>query len=401
MNLVSFQSQGLIDQLCISTIGVSVKENDNPIGYFGTGLKYAIAIILREGGSVTVWRGLEPLRFASRPVEIRGKVLNLVCMNDVDLGFTTDLGKHWKVWQALREIYCNTKDEGGSAKLGTLAPNADTTTVHVDLQEFAKCFQEIDKYILQTEPLYTGKSAAFHPGPSTGIFYRSIQVSEVNGKPSLFTTNLIASVELTEDRTLKNYWDGCIAVARAILECDDEKFLERWLTAPNEYEEHHMDLDWSSVTPSATFLKVATLLASDPSRPLNKSAITVLTKYEPMPAVQEAILLGSEQAALQHAIGFCHALAYPVDEYPITVVESLGVGMLGKADTKERRIYIARRAFQMGDLTLASTLIEEWAHIKHGLKDCTRDMQNWIFEALVRIGEAYLYERDNKHRRAA
>ena len=396
MNQVSFQSQGLIDPLCISTIGVSVKENENPIGYFGTGLKYAIAIILREGGEVTIWRGLEPLRFATRPVEIRGKTLNLVCMNDVDLGFTTDLGKHWKVWQALREIYCNTKDENGTSKLGTHAPSAGTTTVYVELQEFAKCFQQIDKYILQTEPLYVGKNAAFHAGPSGGIFYRSIQVAEVDGRPSLFTTNLLSPVELTEDRTLKNYYDGAIAIARAILECDDEKFLERWLTASSDYEEHHRDLDWGSMTPSATFLRVARRIASDPSRPLNKSAITVLTKHEPMPAVQEAVMLGSEQAALHRAIGFCRGLAYQVDEYPITVVESLGVGILGKADVKERKIYVARRAFQMGDLTLASTLIEEWAHIKHGLKDCTRDMQNWAFEALVRIGEAYLYERDQR-----
>ena len=41
---VSFKSNGLIDPLCITTIGVSVNESENPIGFFGTGLKYAIAI---------------------------------------------------------------------------------------------------------------------------------------------------------------------------------------------------------------------------------------------------------------------------------------------------------------------------------------------------------------------
>lgn len=395
MNLVSFQSQGLIDPLCISTIGVSVKENDNPIGFFGTGLKYAIAIILREGGTVTVWRGLEPLRFTSRPVEIRGKTLNLVCMNDADLGFTTDLGKHWQVWQALREIYCNTKDENGTSRLGLIQPTADTTTVQVDLQEFAKCYHEIDKYILQTAPIYAGTRAEFHAGPATGIFYRSIQVAEVD-KLAMFTTNILSPVELTEDRTLKNYWEGAMAIVRAILECDDEDFLERWLTVPAEYEEHDRDLNWVSVQPGPTFIKVVRRLAADTSRPLNKSAIAVLAKHSPMPEVKAAVLLGSEKAALQRAIRFCTELAYPVDEYPILVVESLGAQMLGKADTKERKIYIARRAFQMGDLTLAATLIEEWAHIKHGLKDLTRDMQTWAFEALVRIGEAYIYERDQQ-----
>ena len=46
--MIIFQNKGLIDVHAISIMGVSVKE-DNSIGFFGTGLKYAIAVLLREG----------------------------------------------------------------------------------------------------------------------------------------------------------------------------------------------------------------------------------------------------------------------------------------------------------------------------------------------------------------
>lgn len=100
-----------------------------------------------------------------------------------------------------------------------------------------------------------------------------------------------------------------------------------------------------------------------------------------------------EAAELRKAIQFCRDLKFQVDEFPITVVESLGDGVLGRADKDKREIFISRRCFQDGDLMIASTLIEEWAHIKHGYYDCTREFQNWIFGALVRMGQAYLYER--------
>ena len=37
--MIVFENPGEIDVAAISTFGVSVKETDNPIGFFGTGLK--------------------------------------------------------------------------------------------------------------------------------------------------------------------------------------------------------------------------------------------------------------------------------------------------------------------------------------------------------------------------
>ena len=75
------------------------------------------------------------------------------------------------------------------------------------------------------------------------------------------------------------------------------------------------------------------------------------------------------------------------------MVESLGDGIIAKADPKLRRIVLTRRAIQLGETFLASTLIEEWVHLKHGFFDATREMQNWLFEQMITFGAAYLAER--------
>lgn len=46
--MIIFRNKGVIDPKSITTFGVSSKENPGAIGFFGTGLKYAIAILLRH-----------------------------------------------------------------------------------------------------------------------------------------------------------------------------------------------------------------------------------------------------------------------------------------------------------------------------------------------------------------
>jgi hypothetical protein len=41
----------------------------------------------------------------------------------------------------------------------------------------------------------------------------------------------------------------------------------------------------------------------------------------------------------------------------------------------------------IGTKTVAGTLIEEFIHLKHGLGDECRDMQNFLLDRLVSLGE--------------
>src|SRR5690606_17354524 len=113
-NMLIFSNPGLIDETAITTIAVNAKTGNNPIGVFGTGLKYAIAIILRLGGRVTIYRGLKKLEFGIKTKTIRGKEFDIITMNGRQLGFTTHLGHHWQPWMAYRELWSNARDEEGT-----------------------------------------------------------------------------------------------------------------------------------------------------------------------------------------------------------------------------------------------------------------------------------------------
>ena len=113
MQTLYFVNPGEIDRQLITTLGVNVKDADSPIGYFGTGLKFAIAVVLRGRGQIRIWVGESLIEFFSEPRTIRGKEFQIVILreNNIDreLSFTVDLGRNWEPWMALRELWSNAK----------------------------------------------------------------------------------------------------------------------------------------------------------------------------------------------------------------------------------------------------------------------------------------------------
>ena len=55
MQQVVFKTQGSLDLRAVTTFGINSKPNSqSPIGFFGTGLKYAIAVLVRSGAGITI-----------------------------------------------------------------------------------------------------------------------------------------------------------------------------------------------------------------------------------------------------------------------------------------------------------------------------------------------------------
>ena len=111
MKYTIFSTKGVLDLSVITTFGVNVKPNtDNPIGYFGTGLKYAIAVLLRHGIKITLYTNGQEYQFYTKEKDIRGKEF-MVCryrktglLNKFsyhELPFTTEHGKNWELWKSI------------------------------------------------------------------------------------------------------------------------------------------------------------------------------------------------------------------------------------------------------------------------------------------------------------
>ncbi len=391
--MIIFENEGEIDIRAIKTFGVSVKTGDNPIGFFGTGLKYAIAILLRHGHSITIQTGLETYDFGVSKAVIRGADFQIVTMNGEELGFTTDVGKNWKLWMAYRELHCNCVDEGGTVVEKISAPESeqDVTRVIVGGEEFDQVHRRRREFLLSTEPTILAARVHVHSGEAKSVFYRGIRVQELSGR-SKFTYNVKDQIDLTEDRTVKYDWEITNAVAATILQSQDRDFVRDCILAEEGYLENGLNYHSTiGVAPGEVFLDVVGELSKDKVARISLSALTAYknaTQSKFAPA--EMTLTRTQQAMLDRALGICTRFDFDIDNYEVTVVESLGSGVLGMA--AEGNIYIAHMAFDKGTKCVAGTLIEEYVHLKHDLGDCTRGLQDFLLDRMMSLMEENMGE---------
>lgn len=80
-----FKNAGVIDPRAIATFGVSSKEGASPIGFFGTGLKYAVGVRLE-------------LTYCSFPHKYRNVVRTIVSRNSRGIGFGNVIGQKEASW---------------------------------------------------------------------------------------------------------------------------------------------------------------------------------------------------------------------------------------------------------------------------------------------------------------
>lgn len=397
--MIVFKNPGEIDPRSISTFGVSVKEGSNPIGFFGTGLKYAIAVLLRTGHKVTIYSGLNVIRFGLKNSAVRGQEFDFVTMqtNDgesTEIGFTTELGKCWELWMAYREIACNCKDEGGddSFEFAAPRPEAGTTKIIVEGEGFESVYGTRHEYILEDSPAFVVGSIEVRNRPGNHFYYRGVRVMYFNSA-SIYTYNDTCQLDLTEDRTVKDQWQPRYRIATAILRSDNKAFLRAVLTAKDDTLEGALDYHGWGISPSEEFLEVCGSLVGDKLTKLNLTARKVwqdATKHTVEP--KEIVLTAVQAKSMEKALDFCSKIGFQIrGSYPIKVAESLGEGTLGLA--LNETIFIAERVFHLGGTKqLASTLIEEYLHLRHGWADLTRELQSFLFEKLVSVGEELVGE---------
>lgn len=386
---VIFTNPGEIDPLLIHSFGVNVKTGDNPIGYFGTGLKYALAVLIRTGQRVTIYSGETVYTVGKVEKTIRDKTFEFITLNDQPLGFTTDLGKNWELWMAYRELYCNALDEGGEVTTDTFFAGgiATFTNVVVEGDAFFEVHSNRSEYFLEGEPYIKFGGVHIHKNPSTTLFYRGICVGQLP-QPSLYTYNILTQTALTEDRTVKDVYTASFRLVAELRHYDDEELLEKILTAERGTWENSFDFDYSS-TPGKVYLDTIGRLMEYNSANLNDTAKLDYKRHrldsrEPVEIELDAF----ESSMLAECIEFCCAFKFPVTEYPIKCVESLGPGVFGQA--RSGTIYITRSTFDRGKKHLTETLIEEFIHLRYQVEDFTREMQEVLLTRLVQAGERLL-----------
>lgn len=380
MKNIYFMNNGDFDVRAMMTMGVSAKDTDDAIGFFGTGFKYAVAIILRLGGSITISTQSGIYEFTAKKESIRGKEFNIVYMNGNEAGFTTHLGANWEPWMAYRELYCNAKDEGG--EISDEMNAVYDTIVSVDCNEIYNAHMNSSDYFLSSKPLFKHKSCEIHQGGKPFIYYRGIAVA--NGYDNaLFSYNITDHMDLTEDRTSKHEHQVRWPIQKAIQNLTDKSMLRMAIRKGNHAEAKiGLDKDWGA---SDEFLQVSDeLIKTDYG--LCESARRLVSELNKRSFDWPEFELNEVQKkALDKAKRFLFAIDIDVDRFPLKTVTGLGDGVMGRAH--DGVIYLSEMPFDMGTKQIASTLMEEWVHNKYGCEDFDRRMQSWLFDKVLSLGE--------------
>lgn len=280
---IGFLNDGLIPITAVTTFGVNDKPaTRSPIGYFGTGLKYAIAVLCREKCPVQFWIGPTKYSFIAKKVKFRTKEINQVFMvreefqfgsvfkrRQIELPFTTDLGKNWSLWQAFRELESNCRDENGTSYLldeNPLHHTSSQTKIIVYGEKFVSEWLQRDKtFLVDGEFEQTTKDGVqIIERPSEHVYYRGLRIMDLE-RPSKMTYNILEEIQLTEDRTCANEWAVKRLIAETITQSKDQKLVEKIITAPAETFEGGLGYDYIYSAPSPQFAAASRAVEPSPN----------------------------------------------------------------------------------------------------------------------------------------
>lgn len=396
--MIVFQNPGLIDLRAVQIMGLNAKETKNPIGQFGTGLKYAIAVLLRGGCNVDIWRGEQRYAFETREEDFRGKKFDFVYMFEkfqtmdwstgkgVDkkvwpLGFTLELGKHWEPWMAIRELESNVRDEGGKSFAHAdyqLSP--DTTTIVISGTTAETAYAQLPDIFISSRPLWANALLEVHratnPDQLQWLYYRGVRCQQAE-KPGLFRYNILREKALTEDRTFRCPWDGTSEL-RYLGECSNEEVIRKVVQTDKAHLE--WDISYSEYVLSDEFAEIVAALSSR----AQVSAWKAVRIAKGFAEYDEVELNDLQLKMLDRAQTFIEKMGERrIRQFPVFACTDLGPSRLGVALNTRQEIWLSLRVFEMGMKQLISCLYEEYIHLDRKLSDLDYEMQNFLFDTII------------------
>jgi len=291
-----FATPGTFDLRSLDTFGLTAKPNSsNPIGYFGTGLKYALAVLLREGAKIMLYCNDDTYEFFFKEDRYRGVEYKQAFVERTnfkwslerktkELPFTSQLGRNWELWQAFRELYANTLDEGGevwttSEEVTHGEIRHGYTYIVIDHLEFSRLVDKKDSIFLPQERslLIESDEGNVSPGRSKSIYYRGMRAMDLpEGREAMFTYNIIDQMELTEDRNLKSSYSVKSTIETMVERSEDPEFIETVLKAPNDKYESELNFQ-HAFSASPVFKEVLTKIRNHTG--VNRSALSYYSSY--------------------------------------------------------------------------------------------------------------------------
>jgi hypothetical protein len=417
---ICFQNAGEIEVACFQLLGASTKRNDDTkIGFFGSGLKYAIAFLVRNGIEFHCYTGTRRIDISSQLTTIRDAQFQQIVIDGVPTSITTDWGINWSYWQIFRELTSNALDEGGRVFYhSNPEPMAGMTSIYVNAEPFTEYLDNMSEYI-RPELTPEGTQILLKPRASSLlVFKKGVRVvpekSPVD-RQSIFDYQL--QVPLSEERLAADH-NIESEIFNTLMDCEDSKIVKRLVAAVLDKEDYTTEFKvlksklpvytWKRFTDTwrNEFLKRKNQLCPDRlrevvSQQLGQKEIAkrklifipddIYRAIESNFTGEEFLFKGFDQSkdytvieGTEHQIatlaGVVDALKSYVGNfaYPVEIASFVDEGVHGLAVSSEKRILISVNCFTRGKNYILSTLIEEYIHLAEDASDFTRAFQTAV-----------------------
>lgn len=262
---IKIENKGELDIPGLFLVGASSKRDEDKIGFFGSGNKYAMATLLRKGIKFKIFSGKKEVKITTKPVIFRGKLFEQIFVDGKETSLTTDMGVDWETWFAIREFYSNALDEGG-AKLSVekkVWGKKGTTRIFIQfVKEIKDIFKNIEDYF------YLNKERTIFSG-DTGycngeilkkeknkpliVYRKGIRVSNFSKEESLYDYNF-EDLEINESRIFKEEYQVKERIASLLAICDKFEIIENFVY--NHIGNYEENLIWGKIYVEKTFSDV-------------------------------------------------------------------------------------------------------------------------------------------------
>ena len=393
MPYIIFENEGELDIRALTIMGLNVKETDTPIGYFGTGFKYGVAVAVRNGCSVVIQDGTGvESRISQADQEFRGQTYSSLHLEELELPFTTDLGKKWELWQAYREFKSNCMDEGGEVSISDIIPTPEQGKVRILVHggNFSHIHENSDQFFWDAsyeEEALDEKVLRSTKNPGS-IFHRGIYVGGVGGSyKTEYSYNFLRQIDVSEDRiiTTRGLSDARGAVITAMKQSHKESVLEELITQREVGEV--FESPWSlylTDEEDSLFNEVAKRIYKTNRLLMREDLANEIEKNCGFDGSLEPIPMSKyDMAQRDLALQLLKPLQLDFNKVEIVWKANLGETRLGMV--KKGVIYISKRSFDDGAKVIAATLVEEYIHAVDGIDDYTRDFQDRVLRMLVNV----------------
>ena len=344
---------------------------------------------------------------------------------------TTDAGINWQPWFAIREIYSNALDEGGTMVIADeLKPKAGTTKIYVEmtpkLGDISKNWQSyftmkreaLDEIILNPDSSNPWKYrilAKREGQPEFRLFRRGILVATARNVNSLFDYD-VSEVKINESRVVENDWEGRQRAAEALAQTTNPDVLNLFIKSWTQPTLEHEDRFWYYLFDNLymgnkkfsplwlELLKPYRLVPSDNTGFYGVTRSTIGLPPRLLKVLYEQfkdelniegmskshyIVTGDFPEAFEniHAILAKAGFNYPVEKIKTGKFRDFDVRACWDRDTGQ--IVLGQELSSSSDADKTAILLYEMLHAESGYSDHTREFQDYILSKLTSriIGE--------------